>query len=64
MIDGFKNGELANGTRASFVYSLIKNDPHLVAKYFSPEQVAVLKKFDADNIKSMQNQISTKATME
>lgn len=43
---------------------MIKNDAALVSKYFTPEQIAVLQKFDADNIKRMQNEISTQATME
>jgi len=46
--------EATNIVRASALYSFIKWDPQLVAKYFTPDQVAVLSKYDKDNVISTQ----------
>lgn len=46
----FQKGEATNIVRASALYSFIKWDPQLVAKYFTPEQVAVLSKYDKDSV--------------
>lgn len=59
-VEWFRKGEFSNAVRASALYSFIKNDPKLLAKYFTPEQIATLSKFDKESVMASQEMMSTK----
>lgn len=57
----FDGKEFENATKASYIYSLIKNDEALLKKYFTPDQLTVLKNFDDAAVKQAQWAMSAKA---
>jgi len=47
--------------RASYIYSLIKDDAKALGKYFTPAQIEVLAKFDDAAVKQAQGNMSQKS---
>jgi len=47
-IDGFTNKDLNAMNRASYIYTILKDDPAALNKYFTPEQQAILGKIDSE----------------
>lgn len=59
-VEWFRAWEFTNAAKASALYSFIKNDPKLLSKYFTPEQIATLSKFDKESVMASQEMMSTK----
>ena len=47
-IDGFTNKDLNAMNRASYIYTILKDDPTALSKYFTPDQQAILAKIDSE----------------